>query len=60
MLNVLDKYESLLSFVRKSKDFDKKFYEDLIEFLYQREQQLEEDEAEESLIDWWISCNSDD
>lgn len=61
MLDVLDKYDSLLSYVRKSKEYDKGFYQDLLEFLYRREQDLEEEDSdEEALIEWWNINNSDD
>lgn len=44
MVDILEKYDSLLNFVKKEYD-DNDFYEDLLDFLYQRERSIEDEEA---------------
>lgn len=53
MLNILDKYESLLRVVRNSDEFDEDLFNDLLNFLYQRELSKEEESEPQSLIELW-------
>lgn len=53
MLNILDKYESLLRVVRNSDEFDEDLFSDLLNFLYQRELSKEEESEPQSLIELW-------
>lgn len=54
MLDILDKYDSLLSLVKNSQEYDSDLYEDLINFLYAREQKIQEEIEEEAMIETWI------
>lgn len=60
MLDILDKYESLIRLVQNSQEYDKDFLDDLLNFLYQREQVREGNETQS--LDWWIDSldNKDD
>lgn len=53
MLNILDKYESLLRVLRNSDEFDEDLFSDLLNFLYQRELSKEEESEPQSLIELW-------
>lgn len=55
MLDILDKYDSLIKFVQNSDEYPKNFLEELINFLYQYEQMQEEENDSKSLIQEWIS-----
>lgn len=50
MLDILDKYDSLLKFIQNSDEYDKDFLEQLINFLYQYEQMLEEENEYKPLL----------
>lgn len=53
MLDILEKYESLIRFIQGSNEFDKEFLDDILDFLYKREQMLDDDTADVSLVDLW-------
>ena len=55
MVDILEKYDSLLNFVKKEYD-DNDFYEDLLDFLYQRER-LIEDDIEDEIDDSWTDSD---
>lgn len=55
MLDILDKYDSLIKFVQNSDEYDKDFLEELINFLYQFEQMQEDENDHKSLIQEWIT-----
>lgn len=55
MVDILEKYDSLLNFVKKEYD-DNDFYEDLLDFLYQRERSIEDD-IEDEIDDSWTDSD---
>lgn len=55
MLDILDKYDSLIKFVQNSDEYSKDFLEELINFLYQFEQMQDDENDPKSLIQEWIS-----
>lgn len=55
MVDILEKYDSLLNFVKKEYD-DNDFYEDLLDFLYQRERSIEDD-IEDEIDDNWTDSD---
>lgn len=57
MLDILDKYESLIRLVQNSDEYDKDFLDDLLNFLYKREQVREGNETQS--LDWWIDSIND-
>lgn len=60
MLDVLEKYDTLIKVVQSSDEYDKDFLDDLLNFLYQRELIISDNQDNQSLIDWWIKCAEDD